>query len=611
LTRPVILGNGVLTLLADQKYTFRELYYPVSMDNHLHAFRTGIWSGGNFAWCHDLDVEVGYDQSLTSVCLINSFGASISFKDTVDFAYPVLLRRVDVTTKKAVRLFFALDFHISGHDEGDTALYDPFTRSIIHYKEDRWFLLSSDLPFFQFATGYKESRGLQGTWKDCEDGELSGNRIAQGAVDSAVSFEIENESTFHIWLAAGEDYAKVKKLNDYVRTKLPSVLRQRSDNYWKAWLSVADTEDYAPFEEQLRRSLLILAAHVQKNGALPASLDTDIMRFNRDTYNYVWGRDAAYCALALSTMGYIDMSRSIFSFLLPLIMYEGCLFQKYTTDGRWGSTWHPWEGDYIPIQEDETAILIYALWQHFKRFRDVDFVKPYFRPGIVAAGDFMLKYTDGGSGIPLPSYDLWEERKGVHLYTLASVIAGLRAAASFATFFGESELASRYLNGAGRTLQIVNSMWLGDHFARSATLEDGKLKDIDPTVDSSSLLLSILGVYPATDPRILANRTLVAEKLGVAGGLARYENDPYMRGGETPNPWFITTLWLSEQYALEGNLEASKKKVEWVLSNSLRTGAIPEQMTKDGGYPSVTPLAWSHAELVRAVFALKMGRLEW
>ena len=67
--------------------------------------------------------------------------------------------------------------------------------------------------------------------------------------------------------------------------------------------------------------------------------------------------------------------------------------------------------------------------------------------------DFLADYVDQATGLPLPSFDLWEERWGVHAFTVAAVIAGLRAAASLATEFGETERADRYRAGADRMLE--------------------------------------------------------------------------------------------------------------------------------------------------------------
>ena len=57
----------------------------------------------------------------------------------------------------------------------------------------------------------------------------------------------------------------------------------------------------------------------------------------------------------------------------------------------------------------------------------------------------MVKFRDEETGLPLNSYDLWEERYGVHTFTVSAVIAGLRAAGNFACAFGEQEYAKNIM----------------------------------------------------------------------------------------------------------------------------------------------------------------------
>ena len=64
------------------------------------------------------------------------------------------------------------------------------------------------------------------------------------------------------------------------------------------------------------------------------------------------------------------------------------------------------------------------------------------------AADFMVRYRDPRTGLPLPSYDLWEERWGVHAFTVATVYAGLKAAHNFAVCFGDRAKADVYIKAA-------------------------------------------------------------------------------------------------------------------------------------------------------------------
>ena len=133
----------------------------------------------------------------------------------------ILLQRFRVENlrdaAREVRLFFSQDLRIDESDIGDTAFYDPYADAMIHYKRDRYFLFGGRIGagsaedargLFQYACGEKGFRGAEGAWRDAEDGELSGNAIAQGSVDSVVSYACtvpsRGEATLRAWMAAGE-----------------------------------------------------------------------------------------------------------------------------------------------------------------------------------------------------------------------------------------------------------------------------------------------------------------------------------------------------------------------------------------------------------------------
>jgi GH15 family glucan-1,4-alpha-glucosidase len=99
------------------------------------------------------------------------------------------------------------------------------------------------------------------------------------------------------------------------------------------------------------------------------------------------------------------------------------MFHKYNPDGSLASSWLPWAADgekNLPIQEDETSLVLWALWEHFSRYGDVSFIKPLYRTLICPLADFIAGYRDKSSGLPLPSYDLWEERRGILSWTIGA-----------------------------------------------------------------------------------------------------------------------------------------------------------------------------------------------
>ena len=58
-------------------------------------------------------------------------------------------------------------------------------------------------------------------------------------------------------------------------------------------------------------------------------------------------------------------------------------------------------------------------------------------------------FIDDETGLPCPSFDLWEERMGEHTYSTAAVIAGFRAAAEIGCRLGvSSDKTDKWLKAA-------------------------------------------------------------------------------------------------------------------------------------------------------------------
>ena len=181
---------------------------------------------------------------------------------------------------------------------------------------------------------------------------------------------------------------------------------------------------------------------MDNRGGFLASLDSDILGIHRDTYSYVWPRDAAMAALAFSSAGFTDVPPMFFKFCNQVIGEDGFFRHKYLPDGSLGSTWHALVDAtgrlQLPIQEDETAIVLYALWKYFEKDGNLEFVTKVYDKLVVKAADFMINYRDPETLLPKPTFDEWEEKVGVFTSTVASVSAALDAASKFAKVFYDS-----------------------------------------------------------------------------------------------------------------------------------------------------------------------------
>lgn len=641
--RDLPVGNGSLLINFDAVYQLRDVYYPhVGQESHTegHPFRFGVWVDGEFRWVHGEGWQrsLGYveDTLVTQVDLTHpELKLRLECQDVVDFHENLYLRKVDVHNlaggPREVRLFFCHDFHIYDNEVGDTAYYEPERRALFHYKRERWFMINGlhegDVEGVdQWATGIKETGTSVGTWRDAEDGELGGNPIAQGAVDSCIALHTtvpgQASSTLYYWIAVGYDFEEVTRLNRIVRAKGPETFLQRTAGYWRLWVN-KEAVDFGDMPQELidlyKRSLLILRTQIDNGGAILAANDHDTTAFNRDTYSYMWPRDGALVADSLIAAGYPEVSQRFFNFCRDLITKEGYFLHKYNPDGSLASSWHPWlrQGEkHLPIQEDETGLVLWALWRHFERYREIELLKPLFRPLVVRAAEFMADYRDEATGLPRESHDLWEERVGVFAWTTAAVFGGLMAAANFAEAFGEGVLAQHFEQAAEDIRRAADEhLWREDlgRFVRGVYLREGEAA-ADPVQDASMCGLWMFGMYAPDDPRIVATMEAMRERLWVkteVGGLARYENDYYHQVSQDienvpGNPWFITTLWLAEWHIAtareEDDLAASLELLQWVEKHALASGVLAEQIHPHTNEPlSVSPLTWSHATLVTAM----------
>jgi len=637
--RDIPVGNGTLLVCFDQNYTIRDLYYPhVGQENHLggRQSRFGVWVDGRFSWVGagwEMELRYEADTLVTRVNLYHrELGVILTCRDAVDFHENIYLREIDVENllpeQREVRLFFGQDFAISGNSVGDTAAFDPETGGVVLYKGARYFLANCsaaevDGPA-QFAVGQKEQGDKEGTFRDAEDGVLSGNPIAQGSVDSVIALSMNvpgmGRNTAHYWLAAGESWQEVRRLDGVVKHKRPGRMIRRTADYWNLWVrkeTPALEELPEKVAELYRRSLLVLRTQIDGDGGILAANDSDVIQFNRDTYSYIWPRDGALVANALDLAGYPEVSQSFYRFIARIIGREGYLFHKYNPDGTPASSWHPWiaEGKaQLPIQEDETALVVWALWHHFVLYRDIEFIKPLYRPLIKRAAEFMCAYRDPTTGLPAPSYDLWEERRGVLSFTVGAVFGGLTAASLFCTVFGETGLADHYRKVAAEVRDAASlHLWREElgRFCRMLSPNGEEAPLVDGTCDVSLWGLFSFGLYRADDPRIVATVATLKEKLWVGtpvGGMARYENDGYQRvSTELPgNPWFVATLWLADhlilQAATEKELAAAVEILSWVADHALPSGVLAEQVHPFTGKPVfVSPLTWSHGTFVAVV----------
>ena len=652
--RDIPLGNGKLLVTFDRYYQIRDIYFPhVGKENQTvgHPSRFGVWVDGQLSWLGpDWQISLKYQEG-TMVSQVEAYHPGLQVRlvcsDAVDFYESVYVRKIIVRNladrERDIRLFLHQDFHLYESDVGDTAAYEPKHKTITHYKMRRYFLTNcmanGTVGVQHFATGRKEVPGAEGTWRDAEDGRLEAGPITQGAVDSTLGIFLkvpkQGSQEAWYWIVAGEDWFSVNNLNKRVEERLPEYYLLRTDKYWRYWLN-QDCINFGDLSRKVMdlyyRSLLVIRTQVDESGAIIAANDSDIATEARDTYSYLWPRDGALVAHALDVAGYPQLTRRFFRLSAQLLTPEGYFLHKYNPDGTLASSWHPWVKDgepQLPIQEDETALVIWALWHHFERFRDVEFITPLYAPLVKRAANWMAAYRDPVTGLPRASYDLWEERHGVMAFTCAAVYAGLMAASNFTEGFGQAGLTGTYRRAAAEVKAGMDRYLYRqelNRFARMVTFKkNGTLDNVDPTIDASLYAVGCFGVYDPAEERVTRTMQAIRDRLWcktAVGGIARYENDHYHQVSQDldnvpGNPWFVCTLWVA-QWLIKKATTADQLKeavplLEWVADRALASGVLAEQVHPYTNEPlSVSPLTWSHATYVQTVldYLEKRGSLE-
>lgn len=639
--RSLVLGNGNLLIGIDEHAFVRDVYFErVGLENHANGRpqRVGIFVDGGMHWLDEggWDIVVTYlPETLVgkSVATHRQLGLRVTFHDFVYNETNVFIRKVTIDNLadrvRDFRIIFHNDLEVGAYTHGVTSFYYPKRRALIHYRGARMFLFNGVVDgheMSEFTVGMTRYAGLEGTWKDADDGHLSGNPIEHGRVDSSAAFSCtvraggSHEGWY--WMVAAATLEELVTLNDDVAKRTPEHLFQTTMDFWKAWVNKQKYTFHGLSDAQtalFKTSLLVMRAHADNRGAIIASSDSDMLQHGKDTYAYVWPRDAAFAALTFAKAGYWDIARRYFEFQCRLITEEGYLMHKYLADGSLGSSWHPWVEEHhevLPIQEDETSIMLYALWVYYESSRDIEFVEDIYNSFIKKAANFLVAYRHEKDGLPLHSYDLWEEHRAVSTYTAASVVGGLDAAAKFADLLGKQKEAKIY-KAAADEVRVAIDRHLIDRtdmkLLKSVKFDDAGNRRDDHRTDASSFYgLMTFDVMPVDDPFIVDCANRCDRDLwwtSPIGGLARYEDDKYFRVDPNhPNPWIITTLWHTEflirDAKSEEELKAVKDIFQWVVDRALPSGVLPEQVHPTTGAPlSATPLVWSHAAYVHAVVA--------
>ncbi len=645
MARALILGNGQSLVSLDKHGYVRDFHFPyVGLENHVsgHKHRIGLMINGQFTWLDDgsWEINIGYKPETMVgylVCKSPQLQVSVVMEDIIYNEKNIFLRQVDIYNHSEknlkVELFFHQVFLIGEIKKRNTAFYDPTHNAVVHYKGKRVFIVNGrtdqDHAIDDYTVGAYQFQGHQGTYKDAQDGQLSKNAVEHGSVDSTIGFSCEVEpkakSRLYYWICVGQSLAEAYQLNELVYQKSPEGMIHSTENFWYAWLERSDIKAQELPEKQKKlfdTSLFLLRAHCDNRGSIIAAADSEMIEYGKDDYSYMWPRDAAFIVTSLDKAGFTEVTKPFFKFCQEVLHPDGYLHHRFNSDQSLGSTWHStiaqrqWMKDKIlqlPIQEDESAGVLFALWHHYQASEDLEFIENLYAPLIEKIADFLVSFRDKETGLPLPSYDLWEEKIGASTYTCCAVYGGLMAAAKFSELLGKRNHMRKYKDAAKAIKKAMDEHLYDPKqqaYVRIMEMTEQGWQ-LDKTIDASSVFgLWYFGVVDQDDDKFKSTHEQLVKKLTnptPVGGIIRYENDPYFRRADLSNPWFITTMWdalrlMHKNQVTQADLNQVEKTMEWVVAQMYQSGVLAEQLDPaTGDSLSATPLVWSHAVYVDLV----------
>jgi GH15 family glucan-1,4-alpha-glucosidase len=636
MARPIVLSNGELHVGLNEYGLVHDFYYPyVGLANHSAGkgtrHRVGVWIDGRISWLDDpgqWQFTFRYPQRALighTIAKNESLQVLLEIDDCVDSQVSAFMRNIHIVNladhPREIRLFMHQAFAIDdSRSNTDTAQYLPDSDAILHYRGRRAFVITglyNGRPFDQHSVGLFDIENHEGTYRDADDGELSNSNVEHGRVDSIVRFTVpvaaRSSERVHYWVTAGSSIREALYIDKQVRHDGLSTRLHKTAKWWHKWLepAIETAAKLDPlYHESFLKSIMIIKSQIDKRGAVIASTDSSMLNYYRDAYAYCWPRDGAFVLWPLIRMGYTEEPYRFFEFCRRGMHPSGYLMHKYRADGGLGASWHPYVhegyGSAPPIQEDETALVVFVFSEFYEATKDQRILRDFYDSMIKPMADWMSEYIDEKTGLPRPSYDLWEESFLTTTFTTSVVFAGLQAAADLADARGDKASAVKWRTAASDISENAHKYLFNQErqsFYKGLIVKHGEIEYND-MIDSSSIFGAFMfGLFSVDSAELTAAVDTFTKTFHSDGIIAypRYEYDTYHRvdPNSKGNWWFITTLWMAQYYLETEQNDLARSILSWINNISMQTSIMSEQISPvDHSLISPSPLTWSHAEYI-------------
>ena len=640
-----IIGNDKIVASFSSKGEMLRLFYPTrDCRQFVDTMHVGVKVNDSaIIYLHD-DINNQYEQYYTeNTNILNTkikntyFNLSVLQTDFASLSQNVIIKKLVFTNENTIDLninFLIYSKLLSSFNNmvGTKIENDIF----MQYSHNYTYCIFSKTPILNYR--------LNNSKEEIKSGILQDKDYIGMANDSAVSFDIGTlkpgeSKEFEIFIYINnnrekyqfdeiiEDIEKIRKID--TNKELKSV-----EKYWKNYVKehdglemltkeekwqklitgkqIADEETHKKYEQMkniyIRSILLFPLLSNKETGGISAALEVDEERDKCGRYSYCWPRDAVFVTKALDILKMHEETEKFYTiFSKNTQSKNGMWEQRFYTDGRLAPCWG--------YQIDETASIVYGVYEHYKQTKDKNFLKqtyPMCQKAIFRLGTFV-----NGKCVPFwnfnnledeikdteffenyESYDLWEMHEGIHLYSLSAIYSAFKTMTKIEKELDEKADTSKLENYAEKIKEYCLNNLINEN--------DNTLKrNNKDNICDISVIGSVVPFEMLDKNQKEVKNTIEKINLNLrtyTGGYLRFQYDNYLGGN---NPWPIATLWMALYNMKIDNKEEALKQIEFVTQTATEHGFLAEQVDNETMKSKwVIGLGWSHAMYIIALSQL-------